>query len=270
MEIKNPKTVGSIHDFLKRSLWAYFYERAGNPFLGAEKLKSMHSGETCFILGNGPSLNEVSVDDLKHYPTFGTNGIFIKHEPTYYVTIAQDFYKNHKEKIRDLHCTAKFLPLFIKDAIGIDSEEFLLNCAWNLYGTYRGFHFPVPLRFSKDASRVVYLGGSVLFVCLQLAYWMGFRRVILLGVDHHFGFPREEAVYGGRRITIGEEDTVHFNKQYSPIGYNPHCDMIAIERSFELALKAFRKSGREIVNASKGSRLNVIPKITLESAIESQ
>ena len=236
------------------------------------KLKGSAIGETCFVLGNGPSLADIDNGILDRYPTFGTNGIFLKYTPDYYVTISVDFYKNHIDEIKALKGSAKFIGDNLYDLHTGCSDEHILNCSWNVYGKIRGistsrFNFPVPLRFSNRADRVVYLGGSVLFVCLQLAYWMGYSRVILLGVDHGFGFPRSEAVYGGRRLAASSEDTLHFDKAYSKPGYTPHCDMIATERSFELALKAFQKDGREIFNATEGTGLDVIPKAKLQELL---
>lgn len=236
------------------------------------KLKDTAVGETCFVLGNGPSLADVDNKTLERYPTFGTNGIFLKHTPNYYVTISVDFYKNHFDAIKGLKGSVKFIGDNLHDLHTGSVDEHILNCNWNVYGNVRGpkqpvFNFPVPVRFSKRADRVVYLGGTVLSICLQLAYWMGYTRVILLGVDHKFGFPRSEAVYGGRRLDAEDGDSIHFDKAYSKPGYTPHCDMIAVERSFELALKAFQKAGREIVNATPNTGLDVIPKRELKDLL---
>lgn len=226
-----------------------------------------HEGETCFVIGNGPSLKDIPDQLLGQLPSFGTNGIFLKFLPTYYLTISLDFYKNHQDAIRSLKCKRKFIGDSLTELCTSDYHESVLNCSWNIYGSVCGFNFPVPLRFSKYPNRVVYLGGTVLFVCLQIAYWMGFSRVILLGVDHNFGFHRSEAVYGGRRVEIGMKDHIHFNEAYSKPGYTPHCDMLAIERSFQLAYNAFKVDGREIVNATPNTGLDVIPKANLEDLL---
>ena len=263
----NSKTSYILRVFGKH-LRSYAAERFGKEQAFLKRVHDMNAGETCFILGNGPSLRGVSNETLAKLPSFGTNGIFLKFLPTYYVTISEDFYKNHLEEIRRLKCEQKFIGQNLADLITLEPNETVLNCAWNLYGTTLGFHFPVPFRFSRNASKVVYTGGSVIFICLQIAYWMGFSRVILLGVDHKFGFPRTEAVYGGRRLKpTGKFDEIHFTEAYSQPGYTPHCDMIATERSFELALSMYRNDGREIWNATPDTGLNVIPKANLEDLI---
>jgi hypothetical protein len=221
--------------------------------------KNQWKGQSCIIMGNGPSLKDCPNELIKKLPSFGTNGIFLKVVPDFYVTISKDFYKNHFEAICGLENCEKFIANTLPDLLTGAPNEHLLECHWNRYGSCFGWNYPVPLRFSRKADRVVYLGGTVLFICLQLAYWMGFSTVYLLGVDHKFGFPRSEAVYGGRRLVTEGEDSLHFDPNYSMPGYTPHCDMIAAERSFELALGAFNRDSRKIINLTPGTGLDVIP-----------
>lgn len=224
------------------------------------------------MLGNGPSLADADNQILESYPTFGTNGIFLKHIPDYYVTISKEFYKNHIYAIRELVRGVKFIGDNLHELHTGRTDEHILTCNWPIHGyiSYRKqslYNLPVPMRFSTRPDRVVFLGGSVIFICLQLAYWLGYTRIILLGVDHKFGFPRSEAVYGGRRIEVKKKDEIHFDPNYNPSGHSTQCDMLATERSFELALKAFQKDGREIFNATQESGLNIIPKAKLEQIL---
>lgn len=237
-------------------------ERGGKSDLWLAQHHNRFRNDTCFVLGNGPSLNEVSNDILDKFPVFGTNGIYLKYTPTYYVTISVEFYKNHISGISKLACNRKFIGGELLHAFP-DFEGSILNCGWNVYAKLGPIAFPVPLKFSKRADRIVYLGGSVLFVCLQIAYFMRFRRVILLGVDHSFGFSRSEAAYGGKRIQVEGKDEIHFDSNYNPHKHSMHCDMIATERSFELALSAFQKDGREILKATPNTGLDVIPRANL-------
>ncbi|GAB5560424.1 MAG: hypothetical protein SynsKO_20710 [Synoicihabitans sp.] len=251
----------------KTFIWSVIHglkrEVCGPSVSSMTELKNSAMGETCFLIGNGPSLAKIENTVLERFPSIGTNGIFLKYTPQYYVTISLDFYKNHIDSIRSLGNCKKFLGDDLVSIHTNSANEYIISCNWHVYGKLMGFSFPVPLRFSKNADRVVYLGGSVMFVCLQLAYWIGYRRVVLVGVDHQFGFPRSEASYGGHRLETKNEDLIHFDKGYSKPGSMPHCDMIAMERSFKIALNAFRKDGREILNATEGTGLDVIPKVKL-------
>ena len=234
----------------------------GDPWL--TKHHNKWHGESCFVLGNGPSLSYFSNEMIYKLPSFGTNGIFLRLIPSFYVTISSNFYTNHLHAIRSLSGCHKFIGDTLPNLHTGTENEHILHCHWNQYGSFKRWNYPVPLRFSHRADRVIHLGGTVLFVCLQLAYWLGFSTVYLLGVDHQFGFPRSEAKYGGRRLRTDAEDKLHFDPRYTLPGYTPHCDMIAIERSFELALSEFKKDGRKILNLSSVSGLDVIPKAKFE------
>lgn len=257
---------GNIVDYVRRCTSGIMKESFGPQESWLKENRDLHQGETCFILGNGPSLKEVDNEVLSKYSSFGTNGIFLKFNPTYFVTISRDFFQNYISEISDLKCERKFVGEELANSFPNFDGSFL-KCSWNLYGKCRGFYFPVPFRFSHRADRVVHLGGTVLAVCLQIAYHLGYQRVILLGVDHNFGFSRDEAGYGGRRIEVKGKDEMHFDSNYTPEGQSLHCDLFAIERSFELALKAFQDDGREILNATEGTGLDVIPKVKLEEII---
>ena len=41
-------------------------------------------------------------------------------------------------------------------------------------------------KFSKNVARCLYGGSTVTYIAMQLAYFMGFNTVILVGVDHKF------------------------------------------------------------------------------------
>ena len=53
----------------------YYHER---PRL--QQFKNMHTGEDCFIIGNGPSLNQMDLAPLNNYYSFGLNKIFLLFE----------------------------------------------------------------------------------------------------------------------------------------------------------------------------------------------
>ena len=88
---------------------------------------------------------------------------------------------------------------------------------------------------------------------------MGFKNIVLLGVDHRFGFDRKDAKLGGNILKVEGRDSIHFDASYNPPGHVAHCDMIATERSFALAYSFAKKNGVNIVNATPMTGLNEIP-----------
>ncbi|HSO26671.1 MAG TPA: hypothetical protein VLS48_01280, partial [Anaerolineales bacterium] len=125
-----------------------------------------------------------------------------------------------------------------------------------LHTTYTG-----P-KFAVDARRRLWEGATVTYVALQLAYYMGFSEVILIGVDHSFstqGQPNTTVVSQG-------EDPDHFHKGYFGKGFRWQIpDLATSEVSYRMARQAYEADGRRVVDATVGGKLTVFPKVAYES-----
>ncbi len=118
-----------------------------------------------------------------------------------------------------------------------------------------------PPTFSRDVSGRIFEGSTVTYVAMQLAYHMGFEEVILVGVDHSFttkGKPNVTVVSDG-------EDPNHFSVEYFGKGFRWQLpDLDASERAYLMAREAFEASGRRVLDATIGGKLEIFPKIQLE------
>jgi hypothetical protein len=125
-----------------------------------------------------------------------------------------------------------------------------------IYSTYTG-----P-GFSTDITGRVWESATVTFVALQLAYYMGFSTVILIGVDHNFvtqGKPNTTVVSQG-------DDPNHFNPQYFGKGFRWQLpDLETSELGYRLARDAFSADGRQVLDATMGGKLTVFPKVDYQS-----
>ena len=68
-------------------------------------------------------------------------------------------------------------------------------------------------RFSTDAVQRLYCGQSVTTINLQLAYWMGFFRVVLIGMDFSYKIP-SDATRKDNLIQSNSDDPNHFHPDY--------------------------------------------------------
>jgi hypothetical protein len=116
---------------------------------------------------------------------------------------------------------------------------------------------PAP-RFSTDVTKSLWSGATVTYVALQLAYYLGFHQVVLIGVDHRFqaqGSPHQEVVATG-------EDVNHFAPNYFGTGSRWNLpDLETSELAYILARHYYRLDGREILDATVGGALQVFPKV---------
>lgn len=244
------------------------YERLGpGPFVKAQagqqpctselwehrmaSFKDKHLGQRCFILGNGPSLNRTDLSLLADEVTFATNRIYLitprtGFQPTYYVCTNKYVLQDRAEEIRRLPYP-KFIRYYPDHAVWDDPNVFY-------YQVVDG----EDVRFSTEPWRTMNEGGTVTYVCLQLAYFMGFKEVVLIGVDHNFpnsGTPN-------KLVVADRADSNHFDPNYFGTG-SPwqYPDLLRCEHSYGLAREKFQADERRVVDATIGGKLEVFPKV---------
>lgn len=215
--------------------------------------RNRHAGQRCFILGNGPSLARTDLKRISGDFSFGLNRIYLLFDdtpfrPAYHVCMNDLVLQQSAREIAELE-----MPRFVnwrqQNLFAEDPRNHFL----------RETYWP---QFSRDLTAGVWGGATVTFVALQIAYYMGFQRVILVGVDHHFvsnGTPHKTT-----RSTGG--DTNHFRPDYFPAGYRWQLpDLETSELAYRLARSAFEADGRSVVDATLGGRLQVFPKVDYET-----
>ena len=211
------------------------------------RFQNKHKGETCIIMGNGPGLKSVPKSFLEKYSTFGVNKIFKMKgfTPTYYVCVDETMLQHSCDKILSIKSKAIFVPY-----------SFMMQG-----GNIVSFREVMRKGFSKDACRYLWGGWTVVFVCLQLAYWMGFQTVLLVGVDHYYEFPEGTFTkkFQIKRLVSDGNDINHFTPDYHEPGeeYMAAPDLRRMEESYTMAEQAFRDDRRRIVNLTPESALYV-------------
>ncbi|MEM6472398.1 MAG: 6-hydroxymethylpterin diphosphokinase MptE-like protein, partial [Planctomycetota bacterium] len=145
-----------------------------------DRLKAFHNrheGEDCFIIGNGPSLNRMDLARLNDFSLFGMNKIHLIFdrqplELSYHVCVNELVIQQSLQDFRRLGCPS-FLAFQNCPAEVQQSEDFQLV-----------YSAGAPVCFRESILEPINEGWTVTFVALQIAYFMGFRRVFLVGVDH--------------------------------------------------------------------------------------
>jgi hypothetical protein len=193
--------------------------------------------KTCLIIGNGPSLADIPNEFLAKYPTFGSNRVYLKYTPDYYAFCDPLWIEHYIDEITKLECIEKWIRWefahLIPKAIPINNKA-------------------ARREFSFEPRKWLHDGCTVTFVHLQLAFYHGFERVGLIGVDHHYGYEGDPAT-----LQKGKE-AAHFTPDY----YDDHVTYWRpnLERttfSYKLARKAYEDAGRKVINLTPGSKLDV-------------
>ena len=220
-------------------------------------LKDSHKGERCFVVGNGPSLKNTDLSKLKDDFCIGMNRIFLAADelgfcPNILVCVNDLVVEQSVEEFNNLQ-----MPKFFSWR----ARKWLKMDPWSHF-IYTSYTSP---KFSKDVTRRVWEGATVTNVCLQLAYHMGFSEVILIGVDHSF------ATKGKPNTTIQSQgdDPNHFSAAYFGKGFRWQLpDLETSELGYRMARQAYEQSGRRILDATIGGKLDIFEKVDYLSLFE--
>jgi hypothetical protein len=236
-----------------------------------KRFHNIHKRGRCFIVGNGPSLNKTDLSLLKDEYTIGVNGIFYKYdeigfEPTYYVVEDNHVIADNLKRIIEIDYAIKLFPDVYADVIGNTPHTFFFPMDIGFYlASHPDFERP---RFSKDITEVVYAGQTVTYVNLQLAFYMGFSEVYLIGVDFSYTIP-DSAKIDGMTITSQDDDPNHFHPEYFGKGKKWHDPKLHnCLKSYRFAKTVFEEEGRKIYNATLGGSLEVFDRVDYYSLFD--
>lgn len=220
------------------------------------KFKDIHQGEDCFIIGNGPSLNRMDLNPLRDYHTFGLNKIYlmlnrVNLNLSYHVAVNPLVIEQSAKEFESLSC-----PSFLSYR---KAHNLIKPCEHIYLILTGGTH-----RFDGTLSKEICEGYTVTYVAMQIAFYMGFSRIFLIGVDHNYNFsgkPNEENLLDG-------EDTNHFDPGYfgNEKWHNP--DLEASELSYHLAKFYFNRDDRQIYDATIDGKLKIFPTISFDQALQ--
>ena len=232
--------------------------------------RNKHKGERCFIIATGPSLNMLDLTKLKGEVCFGVNGTYLLEnvDLTYFAYVSNWWHKQHIEGLKHVKCERRFLAPEVKSELESEVPTTWYNKINPKYYSKWKTPLPVPAGFSKHPDKYIYAGGSVVFVCLQLAYYMGFSKVYVIGLDHSYSKNKDNDFkkHGGGRMKIVGNDNTHFSSEYNKSGaIDAYIDLMAMERAYSIAKNVFEASKRKIFNASAHTQLEIFEKIQYNS-----
>jgi hypothetical protein len=219
------------------------------------EMKDRHRGERCFIIGNGPSLKHMDLSRLQNEFTFGMNRIYLVfpelgYNTTYFVSINDLVIEQCADEIAALP-VPKFIAWHANRHFKRLPEDMIF-----LYTTYTG-----P-QFAYDLTRRVWEGATVTNVTLQLAFYMGFKQVILIGVDHNFTSKGD----ANKTVVSDGDDPNHFDPRYFGEGFRWQLpDLDTSEIGYSMACKAYEQAGRQVLDATVSGKLTVFPKVDYTS-----
>jgi hypothetical protein len=232
---------------------AYLHPWRIESLLRLRALRGSRRAQRAFIVGNGPSLRQTDLSFLRDEFTFGLNRIYLAFP-------SMGFPTSCLVSVNDLvveQCAQEMQSLGIPRFFSWRSRRFV-------QGGVEGSEFPTFLYttyespgFSQDARGRLWEGATVTYVALQLAFHMGFQQVILIGVDHRFSTQGQ----ANKTVVSDGADPNHFSPGYFGRGFRWQLpDLETSELAYTMAREAYRRAGREVIDATIDGQLTVFPK----------
>ncbi len=241
-----------------------------NPhFERIARFKDCHKGKRGFIIGSGPSLKIEDLDLLKNEITFACNKIYLAFDktswrPSYYSVVDSMVAGNNARKINKYDLVKIFSNSVRCNFIGKKDIYWLRDIGSTKINNQLQFSF------STDLTEGANGGYTVIYTMLQLAYYMGLQEVYLLGLDFSFEIPEPSTKKSpiGETLLYGKGEVNHFHPEYRSKGEAWTMPRLDLQyQAFNCAKSAFEADGRVIYNASRQTRLDVFPRVTLQDVL---
>lgn len=237
------ETGGQVKDFLNAEDNDALFEHKE-----LEVFKGIHCKERCFIVGTGPSLRISDLDTLHRQQEvcFSVNGIFkafsdTAWRPDYYIVSDPSAIVRWKKEIFEMDVREKFIAdwaFFFQESVE-NVHKWHKNTEWD--------EKSLPL-FSEDFTKCLYYGSTVVYKAMQVAVYMGFQEIYLLGVDCNWE-------NGGKN---------HFVE-----GYDVHKSAVLHVEMNQLAYQAAYNYAKEhdlkIYNATRGGQLEIFDRVDFDT-----
>ena len=236
--------------------WSYSSFAKENK-IGLSKFKNKHKNKRCILIANGPSLKGMDLSFLKNEISFGLNRIYLAYDD-------YNFKNDYLVCINNLVLTQfsdelekQPMPKFFNW-----SERGLFKNINNLNFIYRSFW---GNKFGKDLSVSSNPAATVTYAALQVIYYMGFKEVIIIGMDHNF-LTKEKNRPNKTEVRDEAVDVNHFHPNYFPKGSKWDTpDLVSSEYFYKIARHEFENDDRKIIDCTVGGKCQIFEKGNIEN-----
>lgn len=226
--------------------------------------KGKYSGQRCFLIGNGPSLRAEDLTLLHDagIPTFAFNRIYnifdqTPWRPTFYISQDEKMLSGCSDTVNALELPSKFIPLQLNWWHGIRIDNALY---FNLLNQQE--EDPRYFLFSDDAAKGIYNSSTGMYTAAQLAAYMGFSEIYLIGVDHHFRISQNNK----GEVIVDNSVKDYFSEKYNEDKANLYIPNTEKSTLTYIAMKHHCDSrGVRVYNATRGGKLEVFPRVEFDS-----
>ena len=248
-------------------------KKARNISAELSRFKNKYSGQRCFIMGNGPSLNQMDLSLFQNEFVWASNRCYllfdqIKWRPKFFVAVDKRVVPDNSEEINQLSAILPdsflFFPIQFRYDHVIRSAK---NVYWFTERKNNESNLPYSM-FSLNPADFLYSVKTVTISALQLAVYFGFNPIYLIGCDTNYTVP-DTIIYEGddkNLLISSDDDPNHFHKDYFGVGkkwHPPNVERMIFH--YEQSKMVCEENNVEIYDATVAGKLEVFPKIDYRS-----
>lgn len=226
------------------------------------KFKGIHKGKRCFVVLTGPSLTLHDVEMLEGEITFAVNSCIkfldkTTWRPSYYLLTDPLIYQSMGKEIEesDMNCPIFYSRNGIKKEIKkSDTYPFKTSYFYHMINYFsKG---KTKLGWSDDINKCIADGTSCVYAVMQIALYMGFEEVYVIGADCNYSMPKQHS-------DISSYDPV------IEIPSNGGEHVLIAWKSIKYHLEK-RNNIMKVFNSTRGGMLELFPRVELEKALKKE
>jgi len=224
-------------------------------------LKNKYCGKRCFIIGNGPSLKseDLEILYLHNEISFAANYISkifpqTNWRPTFYSVTDE----GHQRRLIDVMSeTGADFKIFRKKSY-FWTRKVAGNCIWlNAIGNRKLLLHPL---FSENILKNIYAIASVTYISIQIAVYLGFKNIYLIGVDNNYAKSiNKDGIIREKR---GVKSHFYSNDDIKENVCGAEWEM---NIAYESAKSYADEHGICIYNATRGGNLEKFPRVDFDT-----
>lgn len=220
-------------------------------------IQNSHRGERCFIVATGPSLSIEDLEKIKNEYSFGMNSVIkafdkTQWRPDFYMIQDEYVYDKIESELQEIVKKEKFTIavgglVHHKYPSARTYKKFSLHYLDHKMFHKKGFG---KFKFSNDCYSVIYDAYTVTFSVLQMACYMGFKEIYLLGCDCNYNLPKSHFI-----------DYGHHDPKAAIMGDKMICGHYEFNKFAE-------SIGVRVINCTRGGMLEAYPRMNLEDVLK--
>ncbi|MEO8389154.1 hypothetical protein [Polaromonas sp.] len=245
-----------------------------------EELRDRHAGQRCFVLGNGPSAKTLDLAALQGRCVISvSNGYlhsgYAEAAPRYHcvpqITYGRMTRDDAVKWFKEMHEGLGLAELFLNETEAeLVRTHGLFPGRKVHYLAFRENFDQLQSRDLIDLASPIPRVESVPVMAIMIAMYMGFKDVVLLGVDHDHFMSRQYLYAFELGVQSGKDISTGACGEVQTPWHDEFQSLARLWRQYRVLRDIALKNGIRIVNATPGGELDEFPRAILSTLIAGQ